>query len=157
VIMVGGFALAAIGLILFTRIGLHTDYLVRILPAEVIVSFGMGTAFVPLSSTALIGVDPSDAGVASAMVNTNQQTGASLGVALLNTVAATATTNYLLHHGRSTVSQANALIHGYTTSFTISAGLLAAAAVTTLLILRAKPDDVVTTVEPELEPEPAVA
>ena len=89
-------------------------------------------------STALIGVDPSDAGVASAMVNTTQQTGASLGVSLLNTVAATATANFLLHHGMSPITRAEALVHGYTISFTISAVLLATAAVTTLPILRAK-------------------
>ena len=142
VLMVAGFALAACGLFLFTGIGVHTSYLAHLLPAEVIVSFGMGTAFVPLSSTALIGVDPSDAGVASAMVNTTQQTGASLGVSLLNTVAATATANFLLHHGTSQVARAEAFVHGYTVSFTISAVLLVTAAVTTLLILRTNEDDV---------------
>ena len=96
-----------------------------------------GTSFVPLSSTALIGVDPNDAGVASEMVNTTQQTGASLGVSLLNTVAATATANYLLHHGTGQLARAQALVHGYTVSFTISAVLLALAALTTLTILRA--------------------
>jgi hypothetical protein len=116
----------------------------------------MGTAFVPLSSTALIGVDPSDAGVASAMVNTTQQTGASLGVSLLNTVAATATANFLLHHGTSQVARAEAFVHGYTVSFTISAVLLVTAAVTTLLILRTKRTDVAQA-EFGLEPEPVAA
>jgi len=151
-VMVSGFALAAIGLFLFTGIGVHTSYLIHILPAEIIVSFGMGTAFVPLSSTALIGVDPNDAGVASAMVNTTQQTGASLGVSLLNTLAATATTNYLLHHGTSPLARADALVHGYTTSFTVSGCLLAIAAVTTLLILRTNRDDVSTEAALEMAP-----
>jgi EmrB/QacA subfamily drug resistance transporter len=151
-LMTGGFSLAAIGLLLFTGVGVHTDYLLRLLPAEIIVSFGMGTAFVPLSSTALIGVDPNDAGVASAMVNTTQQTGASLGVSLLNTVAATATANYLLHHGTDSLARAQALVHGYTISFRISAVLLAVAAVSTLSILRATKDDVgaAAAMEPEL-------
>jgi EmrB/QacA subfamily drug resistance transporter len=156
VLMVAGFTLAACGLFLFTGIGIHTSYLAHLLPAEVIVSFGMGTAFVPLSSTALIGVDPSDAGVASAMVNTTQQTGASLGVSLLNTVAATATANFLLHHGTSQVARAEAFVHGYTVSFTISAVLLVTAAVTTLLILRTKRTDVAPA-EVGLEPEPVAA
>jgi len=156
VLMVAGFTLAACGLFLFTGIGIHTSYLAHLLPAEVIVSFGMGTAFVPLSSTALIGVDPSDAGVASAMVNTTQQTGASLGVSLLNTVAATATANFLLHHGTSQVARAEAFVHGYTVSFTISAVLLVTAAVTTLLILRTKRTDVAPA-EFGLEPEPVAA
>ncbi|MGO9342856.1 MAG: MFS transporter [Acidimicrobiales bacterium] len=152
VVMVTGFLLAACGLFLFSHVGVHTDYLTRLLPAEVIVSFGMGTAFVPLSSTALIGVDPSDAGVASAMVNTTQQTGASLGVSLLNTVAATATANFLLKHGISPIARAEAYVHGYTVSFTISAVLLATAAVSTLLILRATRSDVAPA-EFGIEPE----
>jgi len=158
VVMVSGFVLAACGLFLFTGIGIHTSYLAHLLPAELIVSFGMGTAFVPLSSTALIGVDPSDAGVASAMVNTTQQTGASLGVSLLNTVAATATANFLLHHGVSPLTRAEALVHGYTISFTISAVLLATAAVTTLTILRTKRSDIASSASvQEPEPEPVAA
>ena len=151
-LMVGGFTVAATGLFLFTGVGVHTSYLAHILPAEVIVSFGMGASFVPLSSTALIGVDPNDAGVASAMVNTTQQTGASLGVSLLNTVAATATANYLLHHGTGPFARAQALVHGYTVSFTISAVLLALAAVTTFSILRATKNDVGAAVATGLEP-----
>jgi EmrB/QacA subfamily drug resistance transporter len=151
-LMAGGFALATVGLLIFTGIHLHTSYAAQILPAEVIVSLGMGMAFVPLSSTALIGVDPSDAGVASAMVNTTQQTGASLGVSLLNTLAATATSNYLLHHGTGPASAAEAVIHGYTTSFTVSACLLGLAAVTTVLILRATRRDIGTGEELEAMP-----
>jgi EmrB/QacA subfamily drug resistance transporter len=155
-VMVAGFIVAGVGLFLLTGIGVHTNYLSHLLPAELIVSFGMGTAFVPLSSTALIGVDPADAGVASAMVNTTQQTGASLGVSLLNTVAATATTNYLLHHGTGRLAQANAVVHGYTTSFTISAVLLGIAAVTTISILKPNRSNVVNA-ESLLEPEPVAA
>jgi hypothetical protein len=76
------------------------------------------------------------------MVNTTQQTGASLGVSLLNTVAATATANFLLKHGTSPVARAEAFVHGYTISFTISAVLLLTAAVSTLLILRATKHDI---------------
>jgi EmrB/QacA subfamily drug resistance transporter len=136
-LMVSGFTLAAIGLGLFTRIGVDSEYLTRLLPAEVVVSLGMGMAFVPLSSTALIGVDPGDAGVASALVNTTQQTGGSLGVSLLNTVAASATTSYLIGHGTAANAPAAALVHGYTTAFDISGALLAGAAVTAFAILRA--------------------
>jgi EmrB/QacA subfamily drug resistance transporter len=151
-LMMGGLGLAAIGTLLFSRIGLHADYVTLMLPAELIVSFGMGTAFVPLSSTALIGVDPSDAGVASAMVNTTQQTGASLGMSLLNTVAATATTNYLIHHGTGSISRATALVHGYTTSFEISAVLLLCAAIAAAAMLRATRSDVAAGAELEVVP-----
>ena len=154
-LMAGGFALAAIGLGLFTMVGAHSAFVTRILPAEIVVSLGMGTAFVPLSSTALIGVDPSDAGVASAMVNTTQQIGGSLGVSLLNTVAASATTGYLLAHGPGAAARADAVVHGYTTAFAVSSALLGLAAVTTVVILRATKHDVAAS--PGLELVPAVA
>jgi EmrB/QacA subfamily drug resistance transporter len=141
-LIVGGLLLAAGGLVAFTQVGTQAAYLTLLLPAELMTSLGVGTAFVALSSTALIGVEPSDAGVASALVNTAQQTGGSLGVAFLNTVAAAATTNYLVSHhgGGSTV--AAAAVHGYTVGFSISAGLIGAAAVLALLLLRAHRGDV---------------
>jgi EmrB/QacA subfamily drug resistance transporter len=140
-LIVGGLLLGSVGLILFTQVGTETSYLTQLLPAELLTSLGVGTAFVPLSSTALIGVEPGDAGVASALVNTAQQTGGSLGVAFLNTVAAAATTNYLAaHHGDGSVAQA-AVVHGYTVGFSISAGLLGGAAVLALLLLRARRSD----------------
>ena len=137
----GGLLLAAGGLVVFAQVGTDVSYLTQLLPAELMTSLGVGTAFVPLSSTALIGVEQSDAGVASALVNTAQQTGGSLGVAFLNTVAAAATTNYLAaHRGGGSVTAA-AAVHGYTVGFAISAGLLGAAAVLALLLLRAQRSD----------------
>ena len=148
-LMVGGFGLAALGLGLFTMVHADSSYLAHIMPAEFIVSIGMGTSFVPLSSTALVGVNPGDAGVASALVNTTQQTGGSLGVSLLNTVAASATARYLVGRVATPSVHAAALVHGYTTAFTISATLLGLAAVLSFLLLRATRADVV--------PEPVLA
>jgi len=107
-----------------------------VLPAEVMVSLGMGMAFVPMSSTALVGVEPKHAGVASALVNTTQQVGGSLGTALLNTLAATAATTYLATHAKNAVVARAAAVHGYTTAFTVSAVLLAAAAVVAGLLVQ---------------------
>ena len=138
-LMVGGFAMAAVGLLAFTRIGPNSTFFPHIFPAELLTSVGMGSAFVPLSSTALIGVDEADAGVASALVNTTQQTGGSLGAALLNTVAASATTGYLASHGPAATRAA--AVHGYTTAFTVSFALLAAASLACMLLLRATRHD----------------
>src|ERR1700688_78340 len=113
--MMTGLALAAGGLVWFTGLSVHSSYLVHVLPPEILVSLGMGMAFVPMSSTALIGVEPKDAGVASALVNTTQQVGGSLGTALLNTVAASAATTYLAGHAQSAVVIRAAAVHGYTT------------------------------------------
>ena len=97
----------------------------------------MGLTFVPMSSTALVGVDSTDAGVASALVNTTQQVGGSLGTALLNTVAAAAAASYLTAHAHIDRAVQNAAVHGYTTAFTVGAALLAAAAVVAGVLIRA--------------------
>ena len=135
--MVGGFIAATIGLLWLTRIGVHTSYVSHVLPSEVVMSIGFGFVFVPMSSTALIGVGQHDAGVASATLNATQQVGGSLGTALLNTIAATATAGYLTahHHAKSVVPAAQ--VHGYTVGFVVSSGLLALAAVVVATIVTA--------------------
>jgi EmrB/QacA subfamily drug resistance transporter len=142
VLMVGGMLLGAIGLVMFAQIGVHTGFASHVLPAEVITSLGLGLAFVPLISTALVGVNPADAGVASALINTTQQIGNSLGTALLNTIAATATADYLASHGSSTVARATGLVHGYTTAFLIGATLLGLSALVSLVLIKARREDV---------------
>jgi EmrB/QacA subfamily drug resistance transporter len=136
-LMVVGLALAAGGLLWFTGLSVDSSYLAHVLPPEILVSLGMGMAFVPMSSTALVGVEPNDAGVASALVNTTQQVGGSLGTALLNTVAATAATSYIAGHIKSASAVQSAAVHGYTTAFTVSAVLLAGAAVVAGVLVRA--------------------
>jgi MFS family permease len=141
-IMVVGLLLAAGGLLWFSNLAVGSNYLTHVLPPEVLVSLGMGMTFVPMSSTALVGVDPDDAGVASALVNTTQQAGGSLGTALLNTVAATATASYLVSHPHTVESTAQAAVHGYTTAFTVSAILLGIAAVVAGVLIRASRHEV---------------
>jgi EmrB/QacA subfamily drug resistance transporter len=140
-LMVGGMTLGAVGLVLFTQIGVHTGFWTHVVPAEVITSLGLGLAFVPLVSTALVGVQPADAGVASALVNTTQQIGNSLGTALLNTIAATATASYVTSHGLTHAAHAIGLVHGYTTAFTVGAVLLGISAAVCLLLVRARRED----------------
>jgi MFS family permease len=135
-LMVTGMLMATVGLVLFTTISVHSSYVAHVLPSIVIISLGMGLVFVPLSSTALIGVDEHDAGVASALVNTTQQIGGSLGTALLNTVAATATTTYLGSHTATGAAKAAAVVHGYSVAFTVSAVLLGAGAIAALVLIR---------------------
>ncbi len=134
-LMVGGTLAAAVGMAWFTRITVHASYVTHVLPAEIVMSLGVGFAFVALSSTALIGVDDRDAGVASALVNTTQQIGGSLGTALLNTIAASATVHYLSSHGAHSGAAAN--VHGYTVAFTWGlAALIVAAGVAFVLVAR---------------------
>jgi EmrB/QacA subfamily drug resistance transporter len=153
-LMTFGLIMGTVGLAWFTRLGVDSTYVSHVLFPEIIVSLGMGMAFVPMSSTALIGVDPKDAGVASALVNTTQQVGSSLGTALLNTIAASAAATFVASHVHSNAEARAAVVHGYTTAFTVSAILLLLAAGAAATLIRASRQDV--QVEQEIEPEPSV-
>ncbi len=135
-LMTGGLLMGMAGLILFSTLDVHSSYVSTVLPAELIVSLGMGLSFVAMSSTALLGVSPEDAGVASALVNATQQTGGTMGSALINTIATTATASYVAAHGKSVASLTAGSIHGYTTAFTFSAIVLAVAAVSAFTLIR---------------------
>ncbi len=141
-LMTGGFAAAALGMVWLSRIGPHSAYAVHVLPAEVLISLGMGLAFVPMSSTALLGVGQHDAGVASALVNTTQQVGGSLGTALLNTVAASATATYLATRIRTPAHVQAATVHGYTVGFLVGAVCLSVSALSAALLVKATRADI---------------
>lgn len=141
-IMGSGLLMGSLGILWFTQLSVHSDYWTHVFPALVVMSLGLGLVFVPISSTALFGVAAADSGVASAMINTTQQIGGSIGTALLNTVAATATSSYLTSHGPKAVSAS--LVHGYTVAFLVSAGFLAAALVTTLALVNSRHQDLST-------------
>jgi len=135
IMMVGGFGAAAVGLMWLSRITPDTSYLAHVLPAEILISLGMGTAFVPMSSTALHRVSPHDTGVASATLNTSQQIGGSLGTALLNTLAASATVTYLASRVHTPTNVVAAQVHGYSVGFMVGAGFLALASLSALVLV----------------------
>jgi hypothetical protein len=128
-----------------TRIGQDTSYVTHVLPAELVMSIGLAGVFIPASSTALLGVSHHDAGVASAVLNTSQMVGGSLGTALLNTLFAGAVTNYFADHLTSAADAAKvtpfALLHGYHVSFFWGAVLFLAALVAAVLVVNAKKHD----------------
>jgi hypothetical protein len=132
-----GLLLGAGGLVvLATQLGLRTSYPGQILPALLMVGAGLGLVFGCALNTATYGAGAADAGVASALVNTNQQVGGSIGTALLNTIAASALTSYVLAHGHSPLALAQAAVHSYVVGFWVSAAILAASAVVCGLVLR---------------------
>ena len=131
-----GMLIAAGGLaILAAQLGLRTSYLDWILPAQLLLGVGLGVVFGCALNTATYGSGAADAGVASALVNTNQQVGGSIGTALLNTIAASALTSYVLTHGHSPLALADAAVHSYVVAFWVSAGIFAASAVVCALVL----------------------
>jgi MFS family permease len=131
--MTSGLLVGAAGLGWLTQIGVHTSFWLYVFGPQILMSVGLGFAFPALSSTALTNVRPSDSGVASAMVNTTQQVGGSLGTALLNTVAATATANFIRANGPASVS--SGLVHGYAVAFAVGAALLVVAALVTAVLV----------------------
>jgi EmrB/QacA subfamily drug resistance transporter len=137
-LLVVGLSLATLGLLWFSRLGVDSSYLAHVLPPEILVSIGMGLAFVPMNSTSLAGVEPEHAGVASALVNTTQQVGGALGTAFLNTIAASATVSYLAARANTTAVARAGAVHGYTTAFEVSALLVALAAVVAAVLVGAR-------------------
>jgi EmrB/QacA subfamily drug resistance transporter len=135
-LMTIGLLMACAGLFWFTRLAVESSFVADLLPAELVASVGMGLAFVPMSSTALIGVDTEAAGVASALVNAVQQVGGALGTSLLNTVAASATASYLVTRLRRPDATAIATVHGFTVGFALSASLVGAAALVAASFIR---------------------
>ena len=147
-LLVVGLIFAAGGLLYLTRITPQTSYTTHVLPAMIVMSFGLALVFIPLSSTALHNVGHDDAGVASALINTSQQVGGSLGTALLNTVAATASAGYAASHASlGKMLMPTALTYGYTRAFIAGAGLLAVAAVVVFFTIRVGKDSLVETEE----------
>jgi MFS family permease len=137
ILVPAGLVIAAGGLVLLAiHLGLTTSYGASILPALLVVGVGLGLVFGCAMNTATYGAAPADAGVASAMVNTCQQVGGSIGTALLNTIAASALASYLLAHGHSPLATASAAVHSYVVAFWVSAGIFAGAAVVSGLVLR---------------------
>jgi len=132
-----GMTLGAIGMLLLTRLDLGSDYVPDILIPLMILGFGMGSTMPAAMQTATLGVDREFAGVASAMVNTSQQVGGSVGVALLNTLAATAATDYLASNLPTTAAvAADAAIRSYATAYWWGAGFFAAGAVLAAFLFR---------------------
>jgi EmrB/QacA subfamily drug resistance transporter len=137
-----GMLMAGGGMAWLTGISLTSSYATNILGPLLVIGVGMGAIFAPAMNAATSGVEARDAGVASAMVNTAQQIGGSIGTALLNSLATTALANYLVgKDAQSQVVQANAAIHSYIVAFWWAAAIFAAGAVICGLILKAgKPD-----------------
>jgi EmrB/QacA subfamily drug resistance transporter len=141
-----GMVLSAVGMFLFTHLGVASTYAEHVLPGLIVTGAGLGLITAPAMNTGTLGVDRGDAGVASAMVNTMQQVGGSLGTALLSTVAASATAGYLT--GSPTAAQvAQATVHGYTTAFWWGVAIYAVGAVACGLLLRSG--------APRFEPDPS--
>jgi MFS family permease len=148
-LMVPGLVMAIVGMLLLTQIDQDSSYWALTFPAMALMSVGLAGVFIPASSTSLIGVGSHDAGVASAVLNTSQQIGGSLGTALLNTLFAGAVTAYFTDNPPSGPGQAEqllplAFIHGYHVAFFWGAVLFAGALIASIGFINAHKEDIPT-------------
>jgi hypothetical protein len=133
-------------MLILTQISVGGSYATHVLPALLMLGFGMGLVFMPAMNLATHGVRPQDAGVASAMVSTSQQVGGAIGTSLLSTIANSATANYAKSHAAGVHSAAggaqlklSAMVHGFSVAYWIAAGLLTLAALSAGVLVNARP------------------
>ncbi|MFZ1062605.1 MAG: MFS transporter [Acidimicrobiales bacterium] len=139
-----GMVLGMMGMILFTKLPAHSDYVGHVLPGLIVLGLGLGLIFAPATASATAGIEKRDAGAASALVNTTQQIGGSVGTALLNTLAVSAATAEGMSLMRTNpphsalamkVLETTATLHGYAVAFWWAAGFFGLGAVVTFILL----------------------
>jgi MFS family permease len=161
-LMTVGPLLAATGLSLLSLVTVHSSYLSVIGPL-LLIAVGMGSTFVPLTLTVMSRVRPQEAGLASALLNTSQQIGGSLGLAVLVTVATSVTAAHRvvgLHGSAALAATHQAVTTGYETAFRVAALAALIGFTTAALVVRSvrpAPVALAATPTPEPEPEPIVA
>jgi EmrB/QacA subfamily drug resistance transporter len=135
-----GMAIAAAGLFYLSRVTVDGSYWSDLFPGLVLMAFGMGNTFVPITLIATTNVPERDAGLASGLFNTSQQVGGALGLAVLSTLAADRTAEYLGGHGHQPGPQelAAGLVEGFQVAFTSAAILVTIGAIILALLLRSR-------------------
>jgi EmrB/QacA subfamily drug resistance transporter len=130
--LAAGMALLGAGLIFFTQISVDGSYAADLLPGFLLIGVGLGFAFVPVSIAALAGASFKEAGLASGLINTNQQVGGALGLAILISISTTRSDN-LIEDG---VARLDALVDGYSLAFWVAAGFAILGVIVTLFALK---------------------
>ena len=142
-VLVTGLLMLGAGQLYFTQVSVNGSYVSDLLPGFLLIGVGLGFSFVPVSIAALAGVTGRDAGLASGLINTSQQIGGALGLAILTTIATTHTDNLLA----SGEQRAQAVTSGYSYAFWAGVGFAVLSAVATLFVLK-REDLVQTGAEP---------
>jgi EmrB/QacA subfamily drug resistance transporter len=131
-LIAGGMAILTLGMVLFTQVSVGGSYAANLLPGFLIVALGMALCFVPISIAALAGVKQAEAGIASGLINTSQQIGGAVGIALLSTIAISRTENEVA----SGTAVPQALTSGFQLAFWVGAGIALAGVVAALTLIR---------------------
>jgi EmrB/QacA subfamily drug resistance transporter len=147
-VLVTGMVFLTGGLVFFTQVSVHGTYLGDLLPGFLLIAVGIGFSFVPISIAALAGVQPAEAGLASGLINTSQQIGGALGIALLSTIATTRTSDKVA----AGTALHPALVDGFTAAFLVGVGIAAAGILAALTLIRR---DELQQAPQEVEAQPA--
>jgi EmrB/QacA subfamily drug resistance transporter len=137
-LIAAGMLLGAGGMVYLAQVTVTSSYAGGVLPALLILGLGFGMIFAPAINTATFGVARRDSGVASALVNTMQQVGGSIGTSALSTIALSTAASYLITHHASPLAPAIAATHGYTVAFGVSAALLGLGFILMIVLLPSK-------------------
>jgi EmrB/QacA subfamily drug resistance transporter len=151
-VLITGMVLLVAGLLWFSQVSVHGAYATDLAPGFILAGIGLGFSFVPVQIASLIGVTHDEAGIASGLINTSQQVGGALGVAVLSTITFTRYDSYLGDHGNNLALVPNALVDGFHVAFLVGAGLALIGLVATLLFI---PRDVKSE-QPAPAGEPAI-
>jgi MFS family permease len=138
-VLTAGLLLTATSLGLLARVPVEGHYFWDLFPAFMVGAVGLSLSFVPVTIGGLTGVGPSDAGVASGLINVSRQIGGAVGLAAISTVATTFTNQYADAHAGSTSSSTAALTHGFTSSYYVLAAFALAGAVVAVTLIRPTP------------------
>jgi EmrB/QacA subfamily drug resistance transporter len=144
-LIAGGMAILAVGMLLFTQVSVDGTYVRNLLPGFLIIALGMALCFVPISIAALAGVQKAEAGIASGLINTSQQIGGAVGIALLSTIAISRTENEVA----AGTALPQAMTSGFQLAFWVGAGIAIAGVVAALVLIRQ--EEIVGAAAPALE------
>jgi EmrB/QacA subfamily drug resistance transporter len=137
--LTAGLLLSAVSVAWLTRLPVDGHYFWDLFPAFVVGGAGMGMSFVPVTIASLTGVERSDAGVASGLINTSRQIGGAIGIAAVSAIAASSTSHYVQAHSAVTATSGVALDHGFQTALYTLTGLLLVGALIAVSFVRSAP------------------
>ncbi|MBO2454372.1 MFS transporter [Actinomadura barringtoniae] len=153
-LIVPGMLVCAAGMLWMQTLDPTTSYASGVLVAQLLLGLGSGLIMPPAMNYATHGVAMNDMGVASATVNTSQQVGGSLGTALLNTIATSATADYIASHGRTPAIAKQAVVEGFSTAGAWAAGIIIVGALIVAAVMNTPRPQPATAEDAKLIPEP---
>ncbi|MDX6690609.1 MAG: hypothetical protein QOG15_2066 [Solirubrobacteraceae bacterium] len=148
-VLIAGMVMITIGLLWFTQLPADGVYLKHIVAPMVIAAFGLGFAFVPVTIAAVSGISRDDSGLASGLINTSQQIGGALGLAVLATIATTRTEDLVTAaHGNALRPDPASLTDGFNSAFLAGAGFAILGIIAALVMIRSSDSQALVGADP---------